>query len=306
MSAPVQLFDAPGPRGRAQQRVAAVVLALLAAVVLAAILWKLGERGNLTAAKWAPLVSPVVWRSYIVPGLINTLYAAAISIVLAGVLGLLLGVGRLSQLAPVRWVCATFVEFFRAVPVLVMMLLSFWGYLALDAVPGAYLPLAGTVTGLTLYNACVIAELIRSGVHGLPKGQAEAGLSVGLTPGQTLRSIQLPQALTAMLPALVGQLVVILKDTALGYQITYAELLRQGERIGSAYGNIVLALIVVAVLFIVLNYSLTSLAQWIEQRLSRRGRVAGGAQAADPTLGVDADPVAAGPAPGPGAGPGRG
>lgn len=86
-----------------------------------------------------------------------------------------------------------------------------------------------------------------------------------------------------MLPALVGQLVVILKDTALGYQITYAELLRQGERIGSNYGNIVPALIVVALIFIAINYALTTFAEWVETRLNRRGRVAGGATTAAPT-----------------------
>lgn len=283
MSTSSQLFDVPGPRGRATQRLAAIILGALALGLLAAILWKLGDRGNLTAAKWRPLVSGEVWSSYIVPGIINTLYAAAISIALAAVLGLTLAFGRMSSVAPVRWVSGTFVEFFRAVPVLVMMLLSFWGYLASGLVPSAYLSLAGVVTGLTLYNSCVLAELLRSGVHSLPKGQAEAGLSIGLTPGQTLRSVQLPQALRAMLPALVGQLVVILKDTALGYQILYPELLRQAERIGSAYGNPVPALIVIAAIFIAINASLTTLAQWLEPRLSSRGRVAGGARAAEPT-----------------------
>lgn len=282
MSAPIQLFDAPGPRGRAQQRLLAAAFAVIAVGALALVLVRLGERGNLTAAKWQPLVSPQVWQFWIIPGLINTLYAAAISIVLACVLGLLLGLGRLSTVAPLRWVCAVFVEFFRAVPVLVMMIFSFWIYAYSGAVPSAYLALAGTITGLTFYNSSVLAELTRSGVHNLPKGQAEAGLSIGLTRGQTLMNIQLPQALTAMLPALVGQLVVILKDTALGYQITYAELLRQGERIGSNFGNIVPALIVIAAIFIVINYALTSFAQWLEHRLSRRGRVAGGAAHADP------------------------
>lgn len=288
MSAPIQLFDAPGPRGRAQQRIFAIVFALLALAVLALVLVRLHARGNLTAAKWEPFISPQVWQFWIIPGLINTLYAAAISILLAGVLGLLLALGRLSTIAPLRWVCTVFVEFFRSVPVLVMMIFSFWIYAYSGMVPSAYLALAGTITGLTFYNSCVLAELIRSGVHNLPSGQAEAGLSIGLTRGQTLMNIQLPQALTAMLPALVGQLVVVLKDTALGYQITYAELLRQGERIGSNFGNIVPALIVIAVIFIVINYALTSFAQWLERRLSHRGRVAGGAGPADPGR-VDAE-----------------
>ena len=118
---------------------------------------------------------------------------------------------------------------------------------------------------------------MRSGVGSLPKGQSEAGLSIGLTRGQTLRSIQLPQALTAMLPALVGQLVVILKDTALGQIITYTELLTNYQRIGSTWGNIVPAMIVIAAMYIVINYALTSLAAYVERRLRQRGRVTIGA-----------------------------
>ncbi len=278
MSVQAQLFDAPGPRARARSRVLAVVLGALALAALTLVLWRLGERGNLAPDKWLPFTTPVVWQEYLVRGLLNTLYAAALAIALAGVLGLVLGMGRLSPIAPVRGVCAVFVEFFRAVPVLVMMIFAFWLYAYNNTFGSAYLALAGTVTGLTFYNASVIAELIRSGIHTLPAGQAEAGLSIGLTRSQTLLSIQLPQALTAMLPALVGQLVVVLKDTALGYQITYAELLRQGEMIGANYGNIVPALLVVAVLFIAVNKVLSLVAQWVERTLSRRGQVTVGTQ----------------------------
>lgn len=282
MSAPVQLFDVPGPRGRVQQRILAAVLAVFTLGLVALAVQRLAEKGNFTPAKWRPFLAEVVWREYLIPGLQHTLTAAVLAIVLAGALGLLLGLGRLSGIAPIRWVSSVLVEFFRAVPVLVMMIFSFWLYSLYQAFPPQDLALAGTVTGLTFYNGAVIAELIRSGVGSLPKGQEEAGLSIGLTPSQTLRSIQLPQALTAMLPALVSQLVVILKDSALGYQITFAELLRQGEILGSAYANTVPALLVVALIFILLNFALSSAAQAIEQRLNRRGKVAGGTLAADP------------------------
>ncbi len=145
--------------------------------------------------------------------------------------------GRLSPIAPVRWVSSVIVEFFRAVPVLIMMIFAFGVYAQNQVFSSENNPLAAVVTGLMLYNGAVVAELVRSGVHSLPKGQAEAGLSIGLTPGQTLRSIQLPQALTALLPALIGQLVVVLKDSALGYQITYLELLLWSKTLGSAYAN---------------------------------------------------------------------
>lgn len=275
MSEQTVLFDAPGPRALRRYRVIAGVGGALSLAVLAWVLLKLGEKGNLTGAKWSPFLESETWTEYIVPGLIGTLKAAAISIVLAGVLGLLLGMGRLSQLAPVRWVSSVVVEFFRAVPVLLMMLFTFALYATNNMFPPSQLSLAAVVTALTLYNGAVIAELVRAGVGGLPSGQREAGLSIGLTDSQTLRSILLPQALTAMLPALVGQLVVVLKDSALGYVITYEELLNKANQVGTSFQNIVPAFLVVAVLFIVINYGLTRLAGLLEQRLNRRGRTSG-------------------------------
>lgn len=226
-----------------------------------------------------------MWRDYLLVGLVNTIKAALLSVVFAGIFGLIFGMGRLSTNALIRWTCGVVVEFFRAVPVLMMMIFLFFGYFAKSTwIPSEYGPLAAVVIALTLYNGSVIAELIRSGVHALPAGQGEAGLSVGLTPGQTLRLIQLPQALTAMLPALIGQFVVVLKDTALGTAITYSELLSWAKTLGSAYGNTVPAYIVVALLFILLNYALTKVAQAVERRLKRRGTAAGPLTTAMPTM----------------------
>ena len=272
MSTQTVLFDAPGPKARVRHRILTVIGALIAIAIAYFVYLKFDEAGQLKASMLEPFVTdPEVWTSYLIPGLKGTFTAAGISIVLAVIFGLLFGMGRLSPIGPVRWFCSVIVEFFRAVPVLLMMVFAYFGYFATsDLVPNVHAPLAAVVTALTLYNGAVIAELVRSGVHGLPKGQAEAGLAVGLTPGQVLRSIELPQALTAMLPALVGQLVVVLKDSALGYGITYLELLTWSKTLGSAYANTVPAYIVAGILFIIINYSLTKLAVYLEGRLKKR------------------------------------
>lgn len=272
MSTQAVLFDAPGPKARLRHKILTVIGAILAVGIAYVIYIQFEKAGQLKLFMWEPFVTdPDVWTSYLIPGLRGTFTAAAISIVLAVVFGLLFGMGRLSPFAPLRWFCSVIVEFFRAVPVLLMMVFAYFGYFATaDLVPNRYAPLAAVVTALTLYNGAVIAELVRSGVHGLPKGQSEAGLAVGLTPGQVLRSIQLPQALTAMLPALVGQLVVVLKDSALGYGITYLELLNWSKTLGSAYANTVPAYIVAGIMFIVINYSLTKLAVYLEGRMKKR------------------------------------
>lgn len=272
MSTQTVLFDAPGPKAKVRHAILTVVGILIALAIAYLVYLKFDEANQLQGYMWSPFFTdPAVWKAYIIPGLKGTFTAAGISIVLAVVFGLLFGMGRLSPIGPVRWFCSVIVEFFRAVPVLLMMVFAYFGFFATsDIVPNQHAPLAAVVTGLTLYNGAVIAELVRSGVHGLPKGQSEAGYSVGLTPGQVLRSIQLPQALTAMLPALVGQLVVVLKDSALGYGITYLELLNWSKTLGSAYANTVPAYIVAGILFIIMNYSLTKFAVYLEGRLKKR------------------------------------
>jgi glutamate transport system permease protein len=266
------LFDAPGPKSRARHAALSVVGLVVILAFLAFALWKLGEKGNLDPALWTPFLTSEIWVSYLIPGLVNTLEAAALSVLLAGVFGLVFGLGRLSHNGVIRWISTVVVEFFRSVPVLIMMIASFYLYANNNVFTSDINPFAAVVTGLTLYNGSVVAELIRSGVGSLPKGQAEAGLSIGLTVGQTLRSIQLPQGITAMLPALVSQLVVVIKDTALGQIITYPELLTTYSQIGSYKGNIVPSMIVIAIIFIVINYLLSRLAGYVEHRLRARGR----------------------------------
>lgn len=263
------LFDAPGPHARVRNRVITAVTVVAVLAVAWVVYSRLDERGQLTAEKWEPFLTGDLWRTYVLPGIEGTLTAAAVSIVLALILGFVLGVGRLSTHTPIRWVSSVLVEFFRAVPVLIMMIFAYFLYAFYDVFPSKYLALAGVITGLTLYNGAVIAEIVRAGVHALPRGQAEASSALGLTWGQTMRSILLPQAVTSMLPVLISQLVVVLKDTALGYQITFVEMVRQGTVIGSAYGNYIPALIVIAALMIALNFSLSWFATWLEKRMRR-------------------------------------
>ena len=263
------LFDVPGPRARLRNHAISAVTVVVVLLVAWVVYARLDSRGQLTAAKWEPFLTADLWRTYVLPGIEGTLTAAAVSIVLALALGFVLGVGRLSTHTAIRWASSVFVEFFRAVPVLIMMIFAYFLYAFYDVFPSKHLALAGVITGLTLYNGAVIAEIVRAGVHALPRGQAEAASALGLTWGQTMRSILLPQAITSMLPVLISQLVVVLKDTALGYQITFVEMVRQGTVIGSAYGNYIPALIVIALLMIALNFTLSWLATRLERRMRR-------------------------------------
>lgn len=288
MSAQSVLFDAPGPKARRRHAVM-TALAIAAALLVAWVVFnRLQDKGQLTSAKWSPFLTAEIWTEYLIPGIVGTLKAAAIAIVLALVVGFLLGVGRLSAQAWIRVPCGAIVEFFRAVPVLLLMVFSFQAYTVYNIFPSEQLALAGVITGLTFYNGAVVAELVRSGVGSLPKGQREAAVAVGLKDGQVMRLVLLPQAVTAMLPAIVSQLVVVLKDSALGYIITYEDLLNMVDQIGSYKTNLLQAFFVVGAIYILINWLLSAGARKVEERIRRRGHSAGGPIAPDQAAAVGA------------------
>ena len=281
------LFDVPGPRTRRRMLLANVLAGVVVAGIAVWALVLLGRKGQLAPAMWEPFVQPRTWTAYLLPGLLQTLRAAGLAIVGSAAFGLVFGMGRLSGSRVVRWVSGTVVEFFRAVPVLLMMVFFYSGIAQLRVVDPPDVPLLAVVLALTLYNGSVFAELVRSGVHNLPRGQREAALVVGLRPAQSLRLVEVPQALIAMLPAIASQLVVILKDTALGAIITYPELLDAARRFGSGNGNMLQALLIAALVFIVINVALTTLAERLASRVGRL--TAGTATAEAPAMAATTD-----------------
>lgn len=294
------LYDVPGPRQRRITLIASVAAAVAVLAGLYFLVYRpLDHKGQFSADLWGPLLDPgnenfsQVWQRIGV-GIRNTLRAAALAIVASLLVGTLLAVLRieLKSLAkrrftglatPVSWllrglsvllsaVTRACVEVFRGLPVVITI------FFVARGLPefGVSLPtLWYLVLGLTVYNSVVIAEILRSGMEGLPGGQAEAAAAIGLSPMQTTRMILLPQAYRIMLPALISQLVVVLKDTSLGFIISYEETLNIGKQIIGVLNNPIQVYTVIAVLFIVVNYSLSKLAQYIQRRLARGRKTRG-------------------------------
>ncbi|NUR00516.1 MAG: amino acid ABC transporter permease [Streptomyces sp.] len=271
------LYDAQGPRAKRRN----VLFTGVFVVALAAVVWwvytSLDDKKQLEWALWKPFFGTEAWSTYLWPGLQNTLKAAALAMIIALPLGAALGIARLSDHVWVRVPASIVVEFFRAIPVLVLMIFGQALYANYTNVSSDDRPLYAVVTGLVLYNAAVLAEIVRAGILALPKGQAEAAVAIGMRKNQVMRLILLPQSVTAMLPAIVSQLVVIVKDTALGGAVlTFPELLASANTMIGYYGNTIASFTVVAVIFIALNFSLTTFASWLEGRL-RRSRKSTGA-----------------------------
>ena len=279
MSSANVLYDAPGPRARRRSAIGGVFATILVLSLGGVAVKRLADQGQFSGQLWGPVVNPsdesfpLVWN-LLGKGVRATVTAAVLAITLSLVIGGVVGVARMMLGRGARTPIVALIEVLRGLPVVITI------YFASRVLPELGIDLSGLpggsglwflVIGLTAYNCVIIAEIIRAGVASLPSGQREAALAVGLTPGAAMRLVLLPQAIRVMLPALISQIVVILKDTSLAAVLgLYIELLRQGNLIALNLHNPIQVLTVVAAIFILINYSLSRLANWVDQRSIRR------------------------------------
>lgn len=261
------LYDAPGPRTRRTSRAVSWLVGAGLVALVGYSLFTLGGQGLFAANRWDIFADPLVWLDLLV-ALGTTLRAALYSAVLAILLGMVISLLRMAEHRAIRIPVTILLEFLRGMPVLLMMVL-FWGVLRMD-------PFIAVVLALTLYNGAIIGEALRSGLVALPRGQREAGLAIGLTSLRSRLSIEFPQAFRNMLPIIVAQLVVLLKDTSLGYIVSMQELIRRGrltaEYFGaSQYGFSVF--VVMVGMYLAVNLSVSGLARLLARR--RNVRAAG-------------------------------
>lgn len=258
------LFDVPGPKAARRHRIIAWAWIATLLAIAAVVVWKLWTEDQFTAQQWEPFVTPSIMM-LLLKGLGWTVLTAVIAIAVAVVVGLVLGVGKLSDHALVRWPSWLVVEFFRAVPLL-MLIIFFWslqGY-PLDTI----LPL---VIGLVLYNGSVLAEVFRAGINAVPKGQSEAAYAVGMRKSAVMRIVLIPQAIKIMLPSIVSQCIVALKDTSLGFYILAPGLTFAGREIWRTFNNYLATALVLMAIYIVLNLLLSALASYLQRRFSSSG-----------------------------------
>lgn len=277
MSASV-LFDDLGPRGRRNVRIGSGVGGLFVLGLIVLGLQRMAANGQLEADRWAIVFDPRTGvPQSLGRALIVTLQAAGAAMLFATLLGAILAFGRLSDHAALRVPVSVVVESFRATPLVILILFLFLGA---RPVLGLGLTRFWTlVLGLVLYNMAVLCEIIRAGILSIDRGQSEAAYALGMRKSQVLVSILLPQAVRRMLPALISQLVVLLKDTSLGFIIAYPELLQQARNIINFFGSqYSLQLYVAAAgIYIIVNFLLSTIAHQLEKRVNRSGRIAAGA-----------------------------
>ncbi|WP_292834644.1 amino acid ABC transporter permease [Microbacterium sp.] len=267
------LYDVPGPRAKARNAILGVVTVVLLLAALGFVLWRFAASGQFSAEKWSLFTYTRVWQM-IGQATLATLAAFAAAAVGAIILGFALAIGRLSDHRWVRGPISAIVEFLRAVPVLVFMLLLYYGLPVIGIKMPSYW---AVVIALIAYNGSVLSEVIRAGVESLPRGQQEAGYAIGLRKAGVMRLILLPQAIRSMMPVIIAQLVVTLKDTALGFIITYPELLYTAKLLGSnaVYGSpLIPSALIAGTIYVAMCLALSYSAYVLEKRLRSSPRVA--------------------------------
>ncbi len=283
------LFDAPGPRSLRRIRLATVVAVLAGALVVAYALGQFNAAGQLAADRWQPFAQQA-YLLFLGQGLVGTLKATAVAALFAFPFGGALALMRLARNPVVRYLGTGYVELFRAVPLLLLI------YAFLLALPplGVNLPIFWKlVVPIVMVSSAVLAEVFRAGIRALERGQSEAASSIGLTYWQSMRIVVLPQAVRLVIPTLVAQLVSILKDSTLGYVVSYPELMRQGDNLTVFTHLLIQTYLVIALIYVVINFALSQLATALQRRLQRTRSVGPAAGAVNGRVGVDKPPTVA-------------
>ena len=260
------LADDLGPRGRRQVLIGSIVAGVLLLAFLGVGIKRFNDNGQFAEDKWRPLTQWSVLKFYL-GGLGNTLKAAGAAMVIALIIGGLVALARLARTAPVRWLATLYVEFFRGMALYLLILFCWLGLPRLGVRLDVYWYL---VIGLSVYNSAVLAEVFRAGILSLDRGQGDAAAALGMRYWQSMGLVIVPQAVRRMLPAIISQLVTLLKDTSLGVLIFYEELLRRARLSAEFFHNPVMSVALVALVYIAVNATLSQVATRLEARARRR------------------------------------
>ncbi|MEE1650544.1 amino acid ABC transporter permease [Brachybacterium sp. J144] len=260
------LFDAPGPRGRRRILLLSILSIAVFATLIGLGLWQFQRNGELDPGKWIVYLR-VDYLAFLGRGLVGTLQATAVGAVVAFPLGLLLALARLSRSRLLSGAATAWIEFFRGIP---MLLVVYAFLLALPAFGVTFPRFWMLVIPMILVSSASTAEVFRAGIQAVDRGQHEAAAAIGLDHGQAMRSVVLPQAVRLVLPSLILALVSLLKDSTLGYVVSVNELQFQGKTMVSITRYLVQTYVVVSAIYIVINFVLTRIALLLDARMKAR------------------------------------
>lgn len=256
------IYEAPGPKTRRRIAVATAVSFIVIAVLIVVIIRQFYVAGQLSSKYWSLFTRYTTWR-FLGRGLVGTIKVAIMAGVVAFAAGLLMMLGRISKFRILRGISITLIEITRGIPTLLFIYFFF----LLAPQFGLKLPAFWKITlPVAISAAGVVAEVLRSGVNAVPKGQSEAAVSLGMRSGSVFFKIVFPQAFRYVIPALISELVIVLKDTTFAYVVNYADLMQNAKVLISNYDALLSVYLVVAVIYILINYLLNKLSVAVARR----------------------------------------
>ena len=256
------LYEAPGPKTRHRVRIGTAVSAVVVLLAIAAVIRQFWVTGQLAPRYWSLFLQWTTWR-FLGQGLLGTVAVALTAGAIALVLGLTLMLGRTSGVRPLAALCRVVMDFFRGVPSLLLIYFFFFVPAQLGLKMPSFWMLALPVA---LAASGVLAEVFRAGVNAVPKGQVEAALSIGLSRAQTMRRVVLPQAVRYVIPSLIAQLVVVVKDTTVAYVVSFPDLMQNARVLITSYDALVSMYLVIAVIYILINYAINKASVYVAHR----------------------------------------
>ena len=257
------LYEAPGPRTRRRVRIATAISLILVVAALAAIGYRFYITGQFAPRYWTFFAKATTWK-FLLQGFAGTARVALTAGAIALALGLLLMLGRISRVKALSTVCRIVTDFFRSLPSLLLIYFFFlivpqYG-IKMSSFWMLTLPVALAASG-------VLAEVFRAGVNAVPKGQVEAALSLGMSPLRTTFKIVLPQAIRFVIPSLISQLVVVVKDTTVAYVVSYPDLMQNARVLITNYDALVSVYFTIAIIYILINYAINQASIYVSHRL---------------------------------------
>jgi polar amino acid transport system permease protein len=196
----------------------------------------------------------------------GTLRLAVPAIILGFTLGIFIGLGRLARSRLISVPATVYVEFFRGVP---LVMVIFWFWFIIPLLLGKSLPEFGVaLAAFVIFEAAYLGEIVRAGIQSVPRGQVEAATATGLTRALTMRHVVLPQALRNMIPSLVTQFIVLLKDTSLASIIGYVDLTKAAQIVNNREIRPFEIYLFIAVIYWLCSFAMSRYAQRLERRLA--------------------------------------
>ena len=257
------LYEAPGPRTHRRMVVGTIVSALVVLWLVYLVWHQFYVTGQFAPRYWSFFAQWPTWR-FLIDGFRGTIAVAVTAGVISLVLGMLLMLGRVSENRALSAACRVVIDFFRGVP---SLLLIYFFFLIVPQY-GIKMPSFWMLTlPVALAAAGVLAEVFRAGVNAVPRGQVEAAYSLGLTRGKVMRRIVLPQAIHYVIPSLISQLVVVVKDTTVAYVVSYPDLMQNARVLITSYDSLVSVYLVVAIIYILINYAINQASAYVSRRM---------------------------------------